>query len=284
MLPFTIMRSRNRMLDNYPTGLWAALSYRKLIDNYAGSCIRIRRSSDNTEQDIGFVGRLIDSAAITSFVGAGDGFVRTVYDQSGNGNHFIQTTSANQPRVALAGVLDGFIRFDASNDSLISANTSGGANTALTMFTGKSTLRTTTGTQMVIEHTADTNSNNGADWLGNSGSTAGAVARNASAQIVSITFATNNFDGTSGAVRFDTTEATTANKAKLYRSGALQTAGTGVTGVPTGAFANANYYIGGRGGASLFATLNMRDAVIYQGSAGLSDGEILAICGILGSQ
>ena len=40
------------LLDLYPSAA-AAYSVRKLSNGYSGSAIRVRRSSDNTEQDIG---------------------------------------------------------------------------------------------------------------------------------------------------------------------------------------------------------------------------------------
>jgi hypothetical protein len=65
----------------------AAYSLRKLTPN-ATNCIRVRRSSDNAEQNIGFVANVpnspIDTGALLAFVGAGDGFVTTWYDQSTN--------------------------------------------------------------------------------------------------------------------------------------------------------------------------------------------------------
>jgi hypothetical protein len=39
-------------------------------------------------------------------VGSGDAFVTTIYDQSGFGYNFTQTTGANQPRIVLGGVVD----------------------------------------------------------------------------------------------------------------------------------------------------------------------------------
>lgn len=67
------------------TGASYAYSLRKLRNGYAGSCIRVRRSSDNTEQDIGFVANFLDIASLTSFVGGDIGYVVKWYDQSGNG-------------------------------------------------------------------------------------------------------------------------------------------------------------------------------------------------------
>jgi hypothetical protein len=71
--------------------------------------MRVRRSSDNTEQDIGFSGNYCDESAITSFVGGGNGFVVTWYDQSGNGNNAGAVSFENairyQPRVVTSGTL-----------------------------------------------------------------------------------------------------------------------------------------------------------------------------------
>jgi len=91
------------------SGALAAVSIRRLNSAYAGPCLRVRRSSDNTEQDIGFSGNYCDESAITSFVGGGNGFVVTWYDQSGNGNNAGAVSFANptnfQPRVVTSGVL-----------------------------------------------------------------------------------------------------------------------------------------------------------------------------------
>ena len=69
--------------------------------------MEVRRSSDNALQDIGFdANGDLDTASLLSFVGAGDGFVRTWYDQSGNVNNFQQTTTSNQPQIVASGVVD----------------------------------------------------------------------------------------------------------------------------------------------------------------------------------
>jgi hypothetical protein len=94
--------SQPLLLDVY-TGAAAAYSLRKLRTSYTGAAIRVRRSSDNTEQDIGFVGVDLDTVSLKNFVGANSGFVTTWYDQSGNARNAIQNTAANQPRVVNAG-------------------------------------------------------------------------------------------------------------------------------------------------------------------------------------
>ena len=92
------------ILDTYGTNLYAAYSLRLLRNSYGGSCVRVRRSSDNTEQDFGFVDGVVDMASIISFCGAGNGFVTTWYDQSGNGKNVTQATAGNQPQIVSSGV------------------------------------------------------------------------------------------------------------------------------------------------------------------------------------
>ena len=85
-------------LDMY-TGAAAAFSVRLLRTAYAGNCMEVRRASDGTTQNIGFVDGDVDTASITSFCSGTDGFVRTWFDQSGNGLDAVQTTTANQPKI-----------------------------------------------------------------------------------------------------------------------------------------------------------------------------------------
>ena len=109
------------LLDTYTTA-GAAFSLRKLRSDYSGSAIRIRRSSDNTEQDIGFntFGE-VDSVSLTAFAGTGDAFVKTWYNQVSGGNDATQTTTSQQPKIVDTGALimsGGKVAmdFDGSND------------------------------------------------------------------------------------------------------------------------------------------------------------------------
>jgi hypothetical protein len=90
------------LLDTYQS---ATLGYslRKLRNNYTGNCLRVRRASDNLEQDIGFSSGVIDTSTMETFVGTGDGFVVKWYDQSGNGRDATQTTASKQPKVVASG-------------------------------------------------------------------------------------------------------------------------------------------------------------------------------------
>ena len=93
------------LLDLYQNAT-VAYSLRKLRTAYTGNSIRVRRSSDNAEQDFGFVANDLDTASLLTFCGAGNGFVTTWYDQSTNGLNFTQITAGSQPRIVNGGVLN----------------------------------------------------------------------------------------------------------------------------------------------------------------------------------
>jgi hypothetical protein len=124
------------ILDGLSTSATGAFSaFRRLRVGYTGSLIRVQRSSDSTEQDIGYgVDNLLDQSALTTFVGAGDGRIVTWYDQSGNGRDVIQTVpSTDSPRIVISGSVVTTINskpclsFDGTNDYLQS-------NTALSNY------------------------------------------------------------------------------------------------------------------------------------------------------
>ncbi len=89
-------------LASYP-GASAAYSLRNLIDTTT-NVVRVRRSSDNREQD--FSATQITDGTLTTFTGSGDGLVAIWYDQSGNSNNASQTTAANQPKLVSSGVVE----------------------------------------------------------------------------------------------------------------------------------------------------------------------------------
>jgi len=91
------------LLDTYPNAA-AAYSVRRLSSTYESSLIEVRRSSDNTVQDIGYdENGDLDTTSLLSFVGAGSGFVRTWYDQSGNTNNAQQTSASLQSQIVSSG-------------------------------------------------------------------------------------------------------------------------------------------------------------------------------------
>jgi hypothetical protein len=141
------------LLDIYPDAA-AAYSLRKLRTAYTGSAIRVRRSSDNTETDIGFVSNQLDTATLLTFCGVGNGFVTTWYDQSGNANNASQVTINNQPTIINSGVLiteNTKPSMDFSGDKLLPLTAIISSNTNLSMFAAQRT-KTTTSWGVVLGH------------------------------------------------------------------------------------------------------------------------------------
>jgi hypothetical protein len=91
------------LLDEYP-GAGIAYSFRKLRAAYAGSAVRIRRTSDNAESDIGFSGNDFDVAAAATHIGGSTGRIVAWYDQSGNGVDVTESTADNQPLYSASGL------------------------------------------------------------------------------------------------------------------------------------------------------------------------------------
>jgi trimeric autotransporter adhesin len=112
--------ARPLLLDAVP-GAAAAYSLRQLSNAYTGPVVTVRRSSDNAEED--FKASEIDDGTLAAFCGAGDGLVKTWFDQSGNGNDASNTTAAQQPKIVSSGVVvtEGVkpaIKFDKVDDYL----------------------------------------------------------------------------------------------------------------------------------------------------------------------
>lgn len=161
------------LLDSY-SGAKLAYSVRKLDCDYSGSAIRVRRSSDDAEQDIGFSGNELDLASLLSFVGEGagdDGFIVTWYDQSGNGNNATQSTGSKQPMIVDEGVIltQGEIpaaRFDGTDDFLTKSSLE--LNSYMSLYI---VLRAVNASKpMFTEHSVDAANNEGFYFYGSNGS------------------------------------------------------------------------------------------------------------------
>lgn len=123
---FDLVEPAILLLDLFP-GAKAAYSLRLLRSLYEGPAIRVKRTSDNTELDIGFFpnGNL-DTIALEAFVGSSDGLITILYDQSGNDiNLDNQPTDSKLPRIVIAGITQTSMDrpslfFDGINDDLLS--------------------------------------------------------------------------------------------------------------------------------------------------------------------
>jgi hypothetical protein len=128
------------LLDLYPNAA-AAYSLRQLRTGVT-NVVRVRRSSDNTESD--FTATQVSDGTLTTFCGAGNGFVRTWYDQSGNGRHAVQTTTADQPQIVSSGTLltdntKPCLQFNGSSTSL-DANALGSVFSGTGVFLSAATV------------------------------------------------------------------------------------------------------------------------------------------------
>lgn len=124
------------LLDLYP-GAIGAWSLRKLRTAYGGDAIRVRRASDNTEQNIGFdINGDLDTSALTTFCTGTNGFVTTWFDQSGNNKNGLQISAISQPKIydSVTGVLTQngkpTVSFDGTNDFLSCGFINGGTKPA----------------------------------------------------------------------------------------------------------------------------------------------------------
>lgn len=94
------------VLDGLPAAV-AAFSIRRLRSAHSGPLLRVRRASDNVEQDVGAtIGGNLNTTALIAFCGTASCFVPTWYDQSGNGLNAVQAVTTMQPRIAAGGVTD----------------------------------------------------------------------------------------------------------------------------------------------------------------------------------
>ena len=99
-------------LDDYPTGIIAGLSLRKVSSTYTGPAIRVNNGT--TTQDIGFDGsNNLDTTALLAFANGGSVYVDKWYDQSGNGRHYEIAT--NNTVGKYADIVDAGVVITADN-------------------------------------------------------------------------------------------------------------------------------------------------------------------------
>jgi uncharacterized protein YjdB len=97
---------QNNTLNTTSQAMMIGYSLRKLLGQYSGNAVRVRRSSDNTEANIGFTAAGdFDEAALKTFAGSGNAFVTIWYDQSGSAKNMVQTNTGYQPQILFSGNL-----------------------------------------------------------------------------------------------------------------------------------------------------------------------------------
>jgi hypothetical protein len=75
-----------------------------MLSTVGTNAVRLRRDSDNTEQDfVTVTGGGLDLASISTFKGSANLFITKYYDQVGT-NHEVETTAAQQAQLTLSGL------------------------------------------------------------------------------------------------------------------------------------------------------------------------------------
>lgn len=282
--------------NNKPTFLNAshtprvACGLRHILESWTtNKLIRVRRSNDNAESDIGWKGEALDTVALKSFVGSNSAFVKTMYDQSGNGLDVTQTTAANQPRIVNAGVIDrdGFypcLYFDGVNDFMTFSSIGG---TYIEYLYFKVRFRTSSGLSILFENSTDFNFNIGSYLLSRD-----SVSTRYGLNIVEKTSVTYSY-------KYDTSYNIASNKIiaiildrtspiisrqQFYLTNLIlnalitrapfneSTSGIGIPSLPN--------FIGGRSGGVAVSNINFQELIVYTNNY-LTDG-LLPISNING--
>lgn len=266
-------------LDGLSPAPRVAYSLKKVIST-ATNAIRVRRSSDNAEQDIGFVGDALDTAALAAFVGSNSAFVTTFYDQTATGINLVQATASAQPRIVNAGVFDGASIFDGSDDWMSAASVPYGSGYAAAYM--KAAMPNQSALAIMLESSANYNSATGSFiWYMDTNFHV---------------FATNS--GAAYRREYSTPSATTlrtitARGQMAVADGTLpqqrfRMAGTdyspsltfGTPATPVVNFTTQTLYLGSRAGSSFFAPVQIETLVIYAADA---DANLAAIETIVGA-
>jgi hypothetical protein len=247
------------LLDTYPN---AAVGYslRKLRTAYTGAAIRVRRSSDNAEQDINFVGGDLDTSSLLTFCGAGNGFITTWYDQSGNGLNLTMTVAANQPRIVNAGVIEtkgseNAIKFDGSNDYMtrtsLTALNSGNNYSYFTissndLISNPNTVFTTSVVNSRLENFIDTR-------------TTGGAYRNMLIQNTSALAYNADLSAANGS----TNQRLLSGFVNGFSMSAFNNGNTGGTATYTGSYTNNLFEIGANRGFTRYLNGYIQELIIY---------------------
>ena len=91
-----------KILDTYPSTLAVSLMY--LSSSYSGAVVRVVERGTDTEQD--FTPTELLDGTLAAFIGANDAQITKWYDQSGANNDLSQTSSTQQPYIAISGVIN----------------------------------------------------------------------------------------------------------------------------------------------------------------------------------
>lgn len=150
-------RERQTFILDILSDVKLACSVVKLKKSYTGPSLRVRRSSDNAETDIYFDKKtgVLDYVQLSSFIGPGPGaygYAVTFYDQSGNGNHLLQTIAPFQPKIYDKSVNHLGLYFDATTANSMQLAKAGLLANKWTILQTTSVVNAGTGDQTFFEY------------------------------------------------------------------------------------------------------------------------------------
>jgi hypothetical protein len=109
-------------------------SNRKLIVDAANKAVNVKRSNDNATSDIGYVNNMLDTAALSTFVGGNGATIQIAYNQADPANNLIKAYT-NYPKIVTSGTYLGGLACDrGGSGALASSNTHTNNLTKVTMF------------------------------------------------------------------------------------------------------------------------------------------------------
>ncbi len=266
-------------LDDLSPAPRVAYSLKKVVSTAIKS-IRVRRSNDNAEVDIGFVGDALDVAALTSFAGSGSAFVTTFYDQTAAGINLVQATVAAQPRIVNAGVFDGALVFDGVNDTMRSAAGVPYGTSYAAAYTKVATLNQSAA-GIILEASNNYNANLGAFiwYTENNFHSLGVNGRYSWRRDFSIP---NISSLRTITVRYQMATADWTTQQHRFRAAGADISPAGSQGTPatpTVNFATNTLFLGSRGGISIYSSIQVETLVIYAANTDTSVAAIEAVVG-----
>ena len=259
------------ILDTY-TGAAAAYSLRRLSLNYTGNAIRVRRSSDNSEQDIGFTNNELDTVSLLSFVGSNDGYVTTWYDQGGNEHNITNSTAGKQPLIVSAGAVrttdsKPSIYFNSSRRDLLGGSRINGLHDGTKSFTISlvKSNRNTTGRQTIMRtsHVFSSNKGYNLHMKTNPGYVESRVVNGSTT--VSLNQTSNDYPHNNRYLITDTLDvnnATLANRSTLNINNSSDIKNNTSNGSATTADSSTGFTIGGNVSDSFFRG-DMQEIIVY---------------------
>jgi hypothetical protein len=274
-------RPLGTFIGGYIEDAWGIYSLDKYTSNYVGPGIRIRRSSDNTEINVFFSGNVLDTNAITSFVGSNSAYVSIWYDQSGKANHFVQTDVSLQPLIVNSGTFMQALNFDGVNDFMVSSNVSG-TPTGFTVFM-QDKIVPTRNYSTIIEHSRNGLNEGALVTHDNIGSYINAVTTGAGNVFEGYYWSTPQFTNNVNAFRFDRAYVNPEHKTQYFRDSVKKTDyNVNNSGTVTAANFGANTWtLAGGNYPEIQTGIKLRTLMIYE--IAKTDADIVAISNIVSS-